>query len=264
MLDPSCVWAQARVLDLRWRMCVYSASIDRYVSASILSGGAWEGDLVVEMIRTMRAHPGAVLLDIGSNVGFYTLAAAKAGFTVHAFEPVPQNAARIEASLHENRARNVSLYTAALTDATGIVPMGRSRDNQGGVAHKGRKGTARPHARTRVDLMMPALRLDDILGPETTSPLYLKIDIEGGECAAFDGMRTYLQGARRIVGVNMEFGQSRTRCCSQWVATGGPFDVFHRKHSLCPRGTTYDNVCNHNAWDIVWAPCTGVNGNVAG
>ena len=151
MLDTSCTWANARVLDLSWRMCVYSASADRFVSASILSGGAWEGRLVADMIRTMRAHPGAVQLDIGSNVGFYTLAAVTAGFKVHA--------------------------------------------------------------------------------------------------------STYLDGARRIIGVNMEFGQSRRRCCSQWVETGGAFDVFHRKHSLCPKGTSYANVCKYNAWDLVWSPC---------
>ena len=250
LLSTRCVWAAAQVVDLKWSMCVYEDTVDRFVSASIIRHGVWEGGLVTEMVRVMRAHPGSVLLDVGSNVGFYTLAAAAAGFRVHAFEPVPQNAMRLEASLLKNRMHNVSLYTAALANTTGTVRMARSRDNQGGVAHRKQVG----YKDEPSSLMLPALRLDDILAPEAV-PLYLKIDIEGGECEAFAGMPVYLHGAHRIVGVNMEFGQSRRRCCAQWVATGGAFDVFHRKHSLCPKGTRYANVCQYNAWDLVWIPC---------
>jgi hypothetical protein len=67
-------------------------------------------------------------------------------------------------------------------------------------------------------------------------------------------MRAYLGGAHRIIGVNMEFGQSRTRCCKKWVAPDGAFDVF-RRHGLCPKGTTFRDVCAFKTWDLVWQPC---------
>ena len=252
--DLACKWAHAHVSDLRWDMCVYPPQNDVFVSASIVRAGAWEPHLVSKMLATMRAHPGAVLLDIGSNVGFYALAAAAAGFRVQAFEPVPQNAARIEASLVKNGFSNVTLHTVAVGAATGVVPMGRHHNNQGGVAHR---ATAHPTLPTGLfPLVLPALRLDDVLGVER-APLYLKIDIEGGECDAFVGMRAYLLGARRIIGVNMEFGQSHRQCCKQWTAPDGAFDVF-RRHGLCPRGTTFGNVCDscpRETCDLAWTSC---------
>lgn len=248
MLNPKCLWANAHVLDLRWSMCVYDPADDVFVSKFIVRTGAWEKGLVEGMLRAMRAHPGSVLLDVGGNIGYYTLAAARAGFRVHAFEPVPQNAMRIEASVAKNSLSNATLYTAALGRETGVVLMGRSAKNQGGVSHKKqlRQGSN--------PIALPVLRLDDIL-PSETAPLYIKIDIEGGECDAFAGMRSYLEGAKRIIGVNMEFGQSRERCCHEWTVPGGAFDVFHSRHALCPRGVEYANVCESKRWELVWSPC---------
>ena len=248
-----CQWSNARILDLSWSMCLYSTSQDIHVSGSIARGGAWEGHLVTPMIKAMRAHPNSTLLDVGGNIGFYTLAAAKAGFDVHVFEPVPRNAEMIRASVKKNHLQdNVQLHTCALSDASGELAMGESVENQGGVSH--RKVSNAANVNTRI----PAFRLDDILLAEKR-PLYLKLDIEGSECAAFRGMMQYLQNAKRIIGTNMEFRGERAitkECCPKWTASGGVFDILHTKHDLCPKGMAYDNVCASNEWDLLWIPCS--------
>lgn len=250
MTDPLCRWTHAHILDLAWTMCLYSTARDIHVSGSIARDGAWEGHLVAPMLQALRAHPNSTLLDIGGNIGFYTLAAAAAGHDVHVFEPVPRNAEMILASVARNRLQDrVQLHTCGLSDASEELVMGENGDNQGGVHH--RKVPRSKRVRTR----LPAFRLDDILDPEASRPVYIKIDIEGGECNALQGMRGYLQGAARIIGVNMEFGQSRS-CCRQWVAPGGIFDLLHTRHGLCPRGgIPYGTVCSATAWDLLWVPC---------
>lgn len=58
--------------------------------------GSWLGtyERHVQRLFCERIHPGDVVLDIGANVGFFTLLASKLAGPdghVHAFEPVPRN-----------------------------------------------------------------------------------------------------------------------------------------------------------------------------
>lgn len=232
--------------NLKWQMCLYNAKEDKFVSGNIHRNGNWEGHMVSKMIGVMRDHPNSTLLDIGGNVGYYTLAAAAAGFSVNVFEPVPANAAMILQSIQKNNFRNVRLHTSALSAKTGELGMGINKDNnQGGVRHTAKESTT----------MLPAFRLDDVLHFETR-PVYIKLDIEGGECDAIKGMPNYISKSRNVIGVNMKFGQSRTRCCSDWTMSGGFFDILHNKHNLCPTHHDYGQICSINTWDLLWVKCS--------
>jgi FkbM family methyltransferase len=250
-INTVCHWSSAHVLNVAWTMCLYNPVVDVYVSGSIARTGNWEGHFVSQMVEVMRKHNESMLVDVGGNIGFYSLAAARAGFDVHVFEPVPRNAEMIRASVRRNALQDkVQLHTCALSDAPGELLMGEHESNQGGVAHH--KISGKTPAPTRI----PAFRLDDIL-PPTARPVYVKIDIEGGECAAFKGMMAFLRDTH-IVGLNMEFVGQRPvtrQCCPQWVAQGGVFDVLYTRHSLCPQGVSYAAVCASVAWDLVWAAC---------
>lgn len=246
MINLQCFWKIAAVLNFKWEMCLYSKKEDKYVSGGIHDTGAWEKDMVVFMLKTMQEYPNSTLLDIGGNIGYYTLAAASAGFHVNVFEPVPANAAMIQQSISKNRFENIKLHTTALGSNVKEIGMGLSKSNQGGVRHD---------SRTKSFTILPSMVLDELLAPEGR-PVYIKIDIEGGECDAIKGMKKYISSSENIIGVNMEFGQSRTNCCSQWVQPEGFFDVLYRKHKLCPMNIQYDqNICLSKAWDLVWRKC---------
>ena len=256
-----CVWAIARLLDLRWEMCTYRPEKDVHISASIQRSGAWEPAMVKQMLLALRAHPNSTLIDIGGNIGYYALAAAVDGHAVHTFEPVPLNAAMMQRSIARNRLRGITLHTMALSDRVQEVPMGTDDTNQGGVSHDLRRNKGAAHSMT----MLPAVPLDMLL-KAPASPLYIKIDIEGAECVAFRGMADFLRTAPSIVGMNMEFGQAK-HCCAEWIQDGAIFDVLHKKHGLCPDSGTYKNVCDSKAWDLLWTPCkqtswypTGIEG----
>lgn len=244
-----CIWKLAYILELRWNMCLYSVKEDNFVSGSIHQNGQWEGPLVTKMITTMRKHPNSTLLDIGGNIGYYALAAAAAGFDVNVFEPVPSNAAMIQQSIYANNFDTIKLHTVALGKHAGEFGMGRSVKNQGGVKHE---------ASTKSFTMLPVFKMDDILRDEAR-PLYIKIDIEGGECEAIQGMKRYLSGASRIIGVNMEFGQSRTKCCAKWIRPGDFFHSLRYKHNLCPLNEKYDTICESRSWDLLWTNCRSHN-----
>jgi FkbM family methyltransferase len=257
MESLGCVWAHASLptLGLGWDMCVYDPANDLHISRSIVKSGQWETDLVETVVRALqRGGDKSLLVDIGGNIGYYALAAATSGHEVEVFEPVPANAARLQMSLSHSVAlqRLVTLHTVALGQEgdVGEVVMAVSRDsNQGGLAHV---STQKRSGST----MLPRIPLDHVLRPVTDRPVYLKIDIEGGECDATRGMRRFVNSSSHILGVTMEFAQSRQTCCAEWKMTGGFFDTLHRKHGLCPQGVpSYNTVCESNAWDLVWAPC---------
>ena len=206
------------------------------------------------MLRALRAHANSTLLDIGGNIGYYTLAAAADGHAVHVFEPVPLNAAMMQASLARNRLRGVTLHTTALGRHATELRMGTHLDNQGGLKHVAGIGDASSPAKPSLTAL-PSTRLD-ALDLSLFGPVYLKMDIEGGECDAVEGMRAVWRGAPRIIGVNLEFGPSRQRCCADWVRAGGFFDSLRTQHGLClPPRVQYASVCESKESDLIWMPC---------
>ena len=53
----------------------------------------------MEVLAGLENYPGSVLVDVGANLGVYSLAAAAAGGRVVAVDPVPANLALLAASL---------------------------------------------------------------------------------------------------------------------------------------------------------------------
>ena len=231
--------------NISWVMCIYHEweVRDTWISKAVARGGAWEPALSGTMLRTLFAHRAerARLIDIGANIGFYTLAAATAGFEVHAFEPVPRNSAMLQMSIEKNKLEaRVRLATFAVSDVPKALLMGRSNRNQGGVAHldalqKRAGGVA-----------LAALPLADVLSEEPGRPTYVKMDVESSECDAVQGMRDWPSRAR-IVGFQMEMKQSTRECCvrNNWTQPGKLFYTLQNLHGLRPRmrNTTLQFMC---------------------
>ena len=90
------------------------------------------------MLRRLRASGNrSLLLDLGSNLGMYTTAAAANGYSVLAFEPVPSNAARLLATTRRNAhmAMRVRLATMCVSEDQTVCQIGTSLTNQGGTRH---------------------------------------------------------------------------------------------------------------------------------
>ena len=82
--------------------------------------------------------PGAVLVDIGANVGMYTIWAARTrGTKVFAFEPESQNYALLNRNIVRNGVGNlVVAYCASLSDTTGFGSLSLSQFMLGGSSHQ--------------------------------------------------------------------------------------------------------------------------------
>lgn len=119
------------------------------------------------------------VVDVGANVGAFTVLAAKAGAIVHAFEPHPGNRARLEHHLALNKvAERVTVHPEAVAAKTGDTVW---MTGDGGGAHVAADG------HTDVETVALADILVD-LGPVAL----LKHDAEGAEWDTFAPITAHL------------------------------------------------------------------------
>ena len=167
--------------------------LDRHDSLNLSVFGQFE-PLETETIRA-RVKPGHVVVDIGANIGYYTLIMAqKAGAAgrVFAFEPDPANCAILRQNVEENGYKNVTVVQAAVADRTGKARLYLSASDQ--VDHR-LYGSGKSRESVEVD----CYRLDDYFGDTNTHVDFIKMDIQGAEGAAAAGMRGLLARSENAV-----------------------------------------------------------------
>lgn len=142
-----------------------------------------------EEINLLRKliKPGAVVYDIGANIGFYaTLLSELAGpkGKVVCFEPDKHNFRYLQQAA--GKKSNVLLFQKAVSDKAGELKIYRSKLLN--VDHR----TYPVNNYESVEII-EAVCLDDLVPDSLPSPDVIKIDIQGYELAAFHGMRRILE-----------------------------------------------------------------------
>lgn len=153
--------------------------------------GTYEPELV-EAVRTL-VQPGMTIYDVGANIGYVSMIFADAvgdSGKVLAFEPLPENAARIQYNVHLNTYPNIWVYEYAVIDAEKPVIFYRHRSPGMGKAAGSAGRTDQSYEET---ITVHGINLDNfIFEKENPVPQLVKIDIEGGEVLAIPGMRRLL------------------------------------------------------------------------
>jgi FkbM family methyltransferase len=157
---------------------------DEFVSNIIRRDRYWE----LPQTRLLVGHvkKADVVLDIGANLGYYTVLAAKLASdgVVHAFEPDPDNFALLERNCALNGCANVVLHQVALASAEGPATLYRSVRNKGDHRLGGAGTDAEPVEIVRAigDRVLAALPRVDVI----------KCDTQGAEAEVFAGLERLL------------------------------------------------------------------------
>jgi len=125
---------------------------------------------------------GSVVLDVGANIGLYTMLAAKRGAKVFAIEADPLNAALLRHNIRLNNFEDrVTVLEMAATDVEQTLPLYRTLPRMG-ESNIVQKGVLSGHVQGRpIDsLNLPPLAV-------------CKMDIEGAELMALLGMQRTLE-----------------------------------------------------------------------
>lgn len=169
----------------------------------------------IEWIRGFR--PGEILVDIGANVGMYTIWAAKTrGVKVYAFEPESQNYALLYKNIVLNGlAQQVVAYCVALSDESGYSLLHLSAFHLGGSCHTfGEKVDYKLERReSKVSQGCVSTTLDQLIESGVVAPPdHIKIDVDGFEHKVLAGCRHVLTNPRLksiLVEINTNLEQHR-------------------------------------------------------
>jgi FkbM family methyltransferase len=142
-----------------------------------------------EEYRAFRdaVRPGAIVLDVGANVGAYTLLFSQwtgQSGRVFAFEPSPSAASSLRRPVELNDARNVEVVEAAVSDREGSAAL----YDEGVAGRSSLLALANHRSTTTVKTMT----IDRFCGERSLAPDVVKIDVEGVEVDVLRGARRTL------------------------------------------------------------------------
>lgn len=169
--------------------------------------GRWEPHVETVISRWLR--PGDTFIDIGANIGYFTLLASKlVGPNGHvvAIEASAATYQRLRENLDLNRVRNVRAIQCAVADRETELTLHTAPDINSGLASliqpRGGQGTERVRGAP-----LGALLTSD----EIQSARLIKIDVEGAEKMVIDGMAPILSQLRAdfLVEINPDMVSSR-------------------------------------------------------
>lgn len=158
----------------------------------------WE-PLETELVKR-EIKKGDVVLDIGAHIGYYTLILARLvgeRGKVFAFEPDTDNFALLKKNVNVNSCQNVVLVKKAVSDKTGKGRLYLADGNMGD--HR-----IYDSGDNREVVEIETIRLDDYFRDYNGRIDFIKMDIQGAEERAIQGMNSLLERFKNFK-IVMEF-----------------------------------------------------------
>ncbi|MEM6637432.1 MAG: FkbM family methyltransferase [Pseudomonadota bacterium] len=208
-IAPSFLWATSMLLrgnllgpvvkDALWTFAQkYSAYFDITTEALLVNGmkvavssqprveqeiflfGEWE-PLFTRYIRDLDAKD-LIFLDIGANIGYFSLLASSIFGEVHSIEASPSTGKRLQKNVLANGIESIFVYEVAVGDDEGHIDFYQD-SRQSGAASTIKSGHSVFEAR------VPVARLETILKAVDWKRVRLiKVDVEGSEAPVLDSI----------------------------------------------------------------------------
>lgn len=185
-----------------WNLLIGVPSGDWRLAAYLSLGGHFEYGTEILYRKVIRSD--MVVVDIGANVGIYTLHALKAGAEVYAFEPTPEtfNILRHNVALNGfEYSPKVHLYNSAVSDREEMTEFAVVSNSCG------HNSMFRENKDDKI-IRVPTVRLDDTLDGIKID--CFKVDVEGAEMLVLNGMESLLTNNASVVGF-VEFAPGNLR-----------------------------------------------------
>lgn len=200
--------------------------------------GRYDSPFLTRLLRLFEPH--SCMLDVGANVGFYTVPLARAARhlhgTLHAFEPLPANCQRLNENLKLNqleRERELTLWRFGLSNESRTARI-TLREDFGTGADTGNAaitiGAEADRNFAQVDIELRTL--DDFCQEQALTRLdIIKADIEGHEDLLLEGGQRSLRRWRPVLflEVNKQYYRWRDVSLSERLAALLPEDYLMLK-----------------------------------
>ena len=145
---------------------------------------------------------GMTVFDIGANIGYYTLLARSlvgSEGRVFAFEPHPEAYEKLKENIKLNGYTNVIPLNKAVSNKSGRTKFYLHSDS-------GRSSLLHPEDENKW-IEVETIVLDEFIEREGVTPDIIKMDIEGAEPLALEGMRKLLKTKELILFIEYEYNK---------------------------------------------------------
>ena len=154
------------------------------MSGTLTKGNVWEHHIVKRFQKVLQLHPDICVLDIGANIGQYSLIAANMGHKVVAVEPYLPSLKRFHKAITiGNLSNRIRVLQNAVSDKREVVNIKANIDNQ---------GDARVYDQFHEDCQVvdscqkvKTIYMNDLIPYINSQECLLKLDIQGYEHRAF-------------------------------------------------------------------------------
>lgn len=205
LIDPYFAWHHRRFVArtiFGMRMRGDAADI---IGQYIYYFGLWEPTITAWVSR--RLAPGDVFLDVGANIGYYSLLASHLvgpRGSVVAIEASPATFQALSHNLAMNKIANVRALNLAASDRAGRLTLYRGEEHNSGRA------TVVDGQGLEVEAEVPAAPLNSILSAGELRRLRLaKIDVEGAEAQVVAGMGALIEQGRDDLEIIIEINPAQ-------------------------------------------------------
>ena len=208
-------------------ICTYPVEKDIHISGSIHRDGQWEGSRVKQLADLFIKQPDLEFLDLGCNIGAYTVALAHQGVKVTAVDPMLENLELLSRSLKlGNLQQNVTLIWNAVSNKRQLITFQGPGNNVGGThIHDENATNSRSY-------MARTILLDDLLPLFRGKHIVIKMDIESSEYFALLGGSRFYDEVNVVV-IQIEMLINKNKIVDHLSSRGfHPFKDICRQHPL--------------------------------
>lgn len=165
---------------------------DLAVSSPIIAEKGYEPHLTAFIREEVR--PGMTVVDVGANVGYYTMLIAHlVGSTgnVLAFEPNTENCRLNILSKEANGFNQIKLYPLALSTSNGVAYFSPMIGSNGGFLPNDSSTLMNPNC-----IVVPTMTMTDIINEAVD---LIRVDVEGAEYLVLSGGKSIIEKYRPII-----------------------------------------------------------------
>ncbi|WP_262322647.1 FkbM family methyltransferase [Acidiferrimicrobium sp. IK] len=170
---------------------LWVSAADEVMRDHLRNRGTWEPEEGRLLRRLLR--PGSRFLDVGANIGYFSLLAAKAhpGIRVDAVEPFPPTCELLRMNLWLNGV-DAAVWPVALDHRRTTLSIHAAEHNVGDA----RVADVTAGDSELVDIVVPAVPGDEIFAGRTFD--VIKLDVQGWELEVLTGLRQTIRAAERL------------------------------------------------------------------
>lgn len=219
-----------RIKDIKF--IFQTSSSELYSSKEILI------DRMYEQLPEFDVKNQNVIIDIGANIGLYSLLAAKSNRNckVFSFEPNPDTYKRFEYNIRLNNIENIYPYKLAVSDFNGLSYFKKSKNTWVSKI---------TDSKDMETIEVDTITLDEIIKDNSIEIIdLLKIDVEGSELNVIKGSTNTIKIVKKII---LEYHSKELQKNCLDILDENGFRIVYEKPLIHDIGTVY---CVNNELSI--------------